>query len=59
MIAIPRNETTWFTHSKEECLSDKDFNELHGADVVTRYQFVHADSDDSANEANMSMEVTD
>jgi hypothetical protein len=56
-IAIPRNEKTWFTHSTEECLCDKDFNELHGADVFTRYQFVHADSDDS--EANEAMEITD
>jgi len=52
-IAIPKNEKTWFRHSTEECLCDKDFNELHGTDVFTRYKIVQPD------EANMSMEVTD
>jgi hypothetical protein len=59
-IAIPKNKRIWFTHSEEESLCDRDFNERHGADIFARYQFVHADSDNSeANEANMLMEVTD
>ena len=53
MIAIPKDEETWFTHSMEERLSDEDFTELYGADVFTKYKFVQTD------EANMPMEVTD
>ena len=53
MIAIPKNETAWFTHSIEERLSDEDFTECYGADVFSKYEFAQTD------EANMPMEVTD
>jgi len=53
MIAIPRNEKAWFTHSVEERLSDADFTERYGADVFTKYELAQTD------EANMPMEVTD
>lgn len=53
IVAIPKDEKTWFTHSLEERLSDEDFSELYGVDIFTKYKFVQTD------EANMPMEVTD
>ena len=53
MIAIPKDQQTWFTHSAEECLGDEDFIELHGTEVFNKYKFVQT------NETNMSMELTD
>jgi hypothetical protein len=53
IIAIPKNQKTWFTHSTEERLGDEDFTEIHGTEVFERYKFVQTD------ESNMSMEFTD
>ena len=53
IIAIPKDEETWFTHSNDECLSDEDFTQLRGAEVFAMYEFVQTD------ESNMLMETDD
>ena len=51
IIAIPEDKETWFTHSNDERLSDKDFTQLRGAEVFAMYEFVQTD------ESNMLMET--